>query len=292
MSFTFTEFPDTSYYHSDLRQILKRLREIDATLDSYDEVIAELKEELTKIDALYPRVSSLEQHMKVAESNIVQIRADLDTMERRVLDMDAREEADVKELNRLISDLTREVHSIETGLDAIYTYIDAGLSDVRLFVSQLYTRLTMEFEGLKYRLEAEISRLKERIDALDTSVKNPWHLEEGRVEQDRNEKLVYKDLADNVPTAIEYCKLGLTADEYSAYSLTAIKYARFGKQKLHYYWVYDPRTGNRQDINNVLTSIIDTMYNTITADAYTAKELTADDYTALELSAFDYYKYL
>ena len=291
MAFTFTEFPDTAYYHSDLRRILDRLREIDDTLSKYDETIEQLKTELSKIQDLYPRVSNLEQRLTVAETAITSIKLDISTFTQKIYEVEAQEKADVIALRKLIDSLTAEITSIEVKIDGVYGYIDGALADIKLYVARLYGRMVTQFEGLKQLLLAEIEALKKRIDELDTSVKNPWHLEEGRIEQDRNERLVYMDLSDNVPTAIEYCKLGLTADEYSAFELSAIKYCRFGKKILHYDWVYNPITGIRQDINNVLTAIIDNHFGTISADAYTLLELTADDYTAKDITALEYYSF-
>ena len=79
--------------------------------------------------------------------------------------------------------------------------------------------------------------------------------------------------------------------EYDTYNLTAYEYARFGFKMLHLDFVFSPIYGFKQSVDNVLTSILNWIEGTLSADGYTALNLTADDYTALNLSAADYYSY-
>ena len=60
---------------------------------------------------------------------------------------------------------------------------------------------------------------------------------------------------------------------------------------LHLDYVFSPIYGFKQSVDNVLTSILNWLEGTLSADAYTALNLTADEYTALNLSAADYYSY-
>ena len=141
-------------------------------------------------------------------------------------------------------------------------------------------------------VEKEVKDMLKRLDDIDTSVINPWHRELGRISPDINNKLVYGDLADECLTAEQYCKLGLTADQYKAFDITAITYARFGKEKLHYFWVYSPSFGFRQEISNVLTSILNGIMDTLTAEEYSLLNLDADGYDALDLTAWQYYSFM
>lgn len=288
MSFTFTEFPDTSYYHSDLRQILVRLREIDDNIGKYDDVIDELKAELSKITGLYSRVTALE----VATADLDTMRTRVSVLETKVIDLMTTEKTDVARLEKEIADLRDLVSELSTEFNAVFAYIDAEVDKLNITIANNYRKLLEKIIEVEYDCKLLISRLAARIDALDTSVLNPWHLEEGRIEQDRNQRYVYSDLSDNVPTASEYCELDITADEYSSFGLRAITYARHGKERLHYYWVYDPVSGIKQDINNVLTHILDNHFGTISAAAYAALALTADAYAAEDMTALDYYHYL
>lgn len=284
MAFTFTEFPDTAYYHSDLRQILARLREIDDTLDSYDDVINSLKQELSKIQGLYDRVSALE----TATADLATIRTRITKVEDAIIDITTHE---VPRLDERIDAIKAEVDTLSISIDSFFEYVDANIDDVKYLVAKVYYKLLKEIRELEISLQTQIEDIIDRLDRIDTSVINPWHSNEGRIEQDKNNKYIYMDLADNIPTAREYCELGLSANDYSKYDMRAISYARFGKLLLHCDWVYSPVTGKRQEISNVLTSLIDYFSATATADEYTAQSLTADQYSALDITALGYYSY-
>lgn len=54
-------------------------------------------------------------------------------------------------------------------------------------------------------------------------------------------------------------------------------------------YVYNPATGERQDLQTVINSLFDTgRENALTADEYDALELTATYYDGQEISAYDY----
>ena len=60
MAFSTNEFPFSSEYDSDLREVLKYIREVVAKINTYDEIIAELKEELENIQDFDNRLDVLE----------------------------------------------------------------------------------------------------------------------------------------------------------------------------------------------------------------------------------------
>ena len=288
MAFSTNEFPFSSEYDSDLREVLKYIREVVAKINTYDEIIAELKEELENIQDFDNRLDVLES----ATSDLPVIRLQIEGIEQEISNIINQHSTDVSRLQREIDAIRVSISNFENDIEAARAY-------------SLYL-----YNKVKYELEAEIAEnfidvyatvramqkvvveIKKRIDDIDTSVLNPWHPELGRISQDRNAKYIYGDLADECLTAEEYCKLGLTADEYDEFNLPAKWYSEFGKTKLHFYWVYSPAYGFKQDINVVLTSILNAMLNTMSATEYAALNLDADAYSALDLTAWDYYKYV
>ena len=178
--------------------------------------------------------------------------------------------------------------------------MDAKIETLRKELTDLFNSITFEFEEelkmlqlkvnqLKVNLQSQIDELREIVDKIDTMVVNPWHSNLGKVTQQKNVSLMYQDLADHVPTASEYCQESLTADEYSGIGLTAREYVNRGREKLHMLWVFSPSYGWRQEISNVLTSILDFVYDVYSATAYSELDLTADEYSALDLTADGYY---
>ena len=287
MGFAVDEFPYSSEYDSDLRSVLKEIRRVMDTLKTYDDVIAEVKAELAKISDLYTRVDTLEK----ATSDLGEIRQNITNLTKGLLDLGNKEKADIDILQREIDSVKDSMAQFENDIKNVYSYINYNLALRDRTIQKNYEFLLKTISDLNVELSNQIDYIIWRLDQIDTSVLNPWHTTEGRINQDKNAKHIYADLADGCLTAAQYAELGLTAEEYFKYELSAIDYAKHSKEKLHYYWVYSPVYGWRQDINVVLTSILNACKNTMTAQRYSELNLTADDYSELGLSAYDYYSY-
>lgn len=287
MGFTVDEFPYSSEYDSDLRSVLKEIRRVMDTLKTYDDVIAEVKAELAKISDLYTRVDALEK----ATSDLSEIRQNITNLTQGLLDLTNKEKADIDILQKEIDNVKYSMAQFENDIKDVYSYINYNLALRDRTIQKNYDFLLKTISDLSVELSKQIDYIIWRLDQIDTSVLNPWHTTEGRIKQDKNAKYIYADLADGCLTAAQYASLGLTAEDYSKYKLTAIDYAKHSKEKLHYYWVYSPVYGWRQDINVVLTSILNACKNTMTAKRYSELNLTAEEYSELGLTAYDYYSY-
>lgn len=287
MSFTTEEFPFTSEYDSDLRAVLKYIREVKKLLGTYDEVIAELKEELANIQGLYDRVTTLEN----ATADLNEIRAKVDNLITGLEQLNNKEKADIENLQKQIDDIAYNVSTFERRIRDVISYIDYNVAVLENTIKKEVAYLIKVISELDTKLSKQIEYIIWRLDQIDTSVINPWHTNKGRISQDRNVKHIYADLADGCLTAEQYVKLGLTADSYSAFGINARQYAKHGKELLHYYWVYSPVHGWRQDINVVLTDIVCNCKQTMSATRYAELGLTADEYTAIGLTAYRYYEY-
>lgn len=281
MSFTFNEFPWTKYYDSDLREVLKYMREFESTLDSYESVITELQEALDEIDGYDARITALES----ATSDLASIRS-------RLTDLENTLDADVVYLQQQIDAISYTLGSIEDTISGLKDYVDNKynniIADVSNRIYQVYVDMWTLFNGLKERVIA----LAEMVSNIDTSVYNPWARVLSKESIQKNINYAYMDLADTVPTADEYSELGLSADDYDDYELSAYEYSVRGKKWLHLDFVFSPVYGFKQNISNVLTSIINYIQDTLTAAEYTALDLDADGYTALDMTAHDYYSFM
>lgn len=287
MGFSTDEFPFTSEYDSDLRAVLKYVRKVEALVASYDEIIAELRQELANIQGLYTRVDALER----ATADLAEIRTNITNLQTGLTGLINKEEADIDNLQRQIDNFKDTTDKLARDIEDVRSYVDYKVASVALDMRKRLAALESELSKIKVDLEEKIDYINWRLDQIDTSVINPWHTTEGRITQDRNAKHIYADLADECLTAEEYCKLGLNARDYSNFGITARQYAKAGKKHLHFRWVYSPVFGWRQDINVVLTSIMNACRHTLTARRYRELGLTAKDYSELNLSAFEYYSY-
>lgn len=281
MGFTFNEFPWTKYYDSDLREVLKYMKEFESTLDSYESVITELQEALDEIDGYDARITALES-----------ATSDLSSIRSRLTDLENTLDADVVYLQQQIDAISYTLGSIEDTISGLKDYVDNKydniMADVSNRIYQVYVDMWTLFNGLKERVIA----LAEMVSNIDTSVYNPWARVLSKESIQKNINYAYMDLADMVPTADEYSELGLSADDYDDYELSAYEYSVRGKKWLHLDFVFSPVYGFKQNISNVLTSIINYIQDTLTATEYTALDLDADGYTALDMAAQDYYSFM
>ena len=288
MGFAVDEFPFTSEYDSDLRAILKYIRGVKEKIDTYDEIIAELKSALENIQGMNSRITALE----IATSDLNDIRSHISNIDIEIGNINNQHTIDVNRLQKEIDGLRTSIEGFDSDIEAARAYSLYLYNKLKYEMEQELNHVTYDIFDRMRAVEKEVKDMLKRLDDIDTSVINPWHRELGRISPDTNNKLVYGDLADECLTAEQYCKLGLTADQYKAFDITAITYARFGKEKLHYFWVYSPSFGFRQEISNVLTSILNGIMDTLTADEYSALDLDADAYTALDLTAWQYYSFM
>ena len=265
MAFTFEEFPNGDYYRSDLREILKYMKEFEEKLDHFGEVIATFENAIKDIDSMKNAILALQ----VATSDLDEIRR---VLKNNTTDIDI---------------IFRNLQTVDNKL----TTLSSRINDLKLYVDTENYNLRLEIQFHVIQLQEQIDELRRALMEIDTSFINPWHQELGRVNLQDNVKMFYADLSDNIPTAEEYAGLGLTAAQYAAFELPAIEYCLRGRKHLHMDWVFSPVYGWRQEISNVLTSIVNDIKDSLTATEYAALDMTADEYAALDLTALDYFSF-
>lgn len=292
-----TIYSNTLSYYEEVCRLAKCCEEIVNKLTDWSSTIAELQEAIVDIDDMKRQIATL-------DSELVSLTGTVNDNYRELVGL-------VSELDKLVkdsvNDMNNRVDTVENSLSSLTQTIfnlnkklDKEIAELRIELTELINSKYVDFEEqltmlqlkvnqMKINLQAQIDEINERLNEIDTTVINPWHWELGKVTQQKNVSLMYQDLADHVPTASEYCQESLTADEYSGIGLTAREYVNRGREKLHMLWVFSPSYGWRQEISNVLTSILDFVYDVYSATAYSELDLTADDYTALDLTADGYY---
>ena len=279
MAYTFEEFPDTAYYHSDLREILKRLHEIDAILEDYSSVIQELKDRTEQFDALENRVNALEK----ATSDLNDIRTKIKYLY-----------TENQDIRTTLEEVKNDITNLENVINNIYTYIEGQLKEVREdYIYRDYILLA-KINNVKENLEGEIATvyaiLTELIHNLSSDIYNPVHAY--RMSFDENNDKIYTDLAYGALTVSEYKELNLTVTEYRKYNRTSRRYYLYGRfdfAKAH--WTVGPVSGVRKSISNALNEVVNFFAGTLTSTEYSALNLTVEDYAALNLTVKDYFTY-
>lgn len=273
------KYPITNLHEIDLTFMHEDIDKMISILEEWEEIIDTLKEAAEKYDDVLVRLTA-------AESEINTLQSDLSALKLQVI----KNADDIEALKANMSVLDSKMTILETKIAAVYNYID---NSINVLAAKMYEQdliIMNKLNQAKADLQNQINDLYAIVASIRTDLANPWHW--GEVfSPDENNKLIYQDLADGCPTAEEYARLNLTADEYDAFNLTAYEYARFGFRMLHLDFVFSPIYGFKQSVDNVLTSILNWIEGTLSADGYQGLNLTADEYTALNLSAADYYSY-
>ena len=278
----FAKYPVVNDEIINLDWVINKVKSMDDMLSEWLEQAAELQRILndtipdmeTDISELFALVTAINSSI----SDLQQIRDNI----AGLAEMDKDLQKQIDKINTNWDEIDNRFAEVNARIDAIKYVVGAE------FLAELW-KVQGEFYTMKYELQSEMRDIKRRMDAIDTSVYNPWAGR--RVNQDANDKLIYADLADLVPTAEEYSELGLSASDYAAYELSAYEYAVRGKKHLKMFYVYAPVYGFKQSIGNVLTSIINYIAGTLTASEYAALDLTSEEYSNLDLTSEEYFSY-
>lgn len=273
------KYPITNLHELDLTFMHNDIDKMISILEEWETVIDTLKEAAENYNGVMIRLTA-------AESDISTLKSDLSALKLQVI----TNAKDIEALKANMSILDSKMSILETKLAAVYNYID---NSINILASKMYEQdliIINKLNQAKADLQRQIDDLYAIVASIRTDLTNPWHWGKN-YSPDENNKLIYQDLADGCPTAEEYARLNLTASEYDTYNLSAYEYARFGFKMLHLDFVFSPIYGFKQSVDNVLTSILNWIEGTLSADGYQGLNLTADDYTALNLSAADYYSY-
>lgn len=277
-------YDDSLSYYEVLCKLKAKLNEVIEVFNEYESIINELSEAIKDIDGMKTDIATLKANVISIQVTLEDYLSRIEILEKGV----AENSTDIVELRELINALE---NLLNTSLDNFMVEVKAMINGLTFNYDEQIRLLAYKINQIKVNVYAQLDAIKERMDNIDTSVVNPWWQELGRLSQDENNKKVYYDLADNVPNAIEYCKVGLTAQEYSDLQLRAREYARNGKKLIHADYVYSPTFGWKQEISNVLTSIMNGIWNTIDAGHYQSLGMTAKEYSELDMTALEYYRY-
>lgn len=273
------KYPITNLHEIDLTFMHDDIDKMIEILESWEAIINELKGGIALFKDLEERVTVLESDVKSLKSDVIQLRSNYTYLN-----------GEVNNIKYDLDAIKTRLRIVELTLQSIWTYIDDRINYV---IEKSYRDdliIMNKLNQAKLQLQQQIDDLYRLISTISTEITNEWHWG-NKISIQKNNGLIYMDLADNTPTASDYQKLNLTAADYDDFMLTAREYAKYGYKMLHLDYVFSPTYGFKQEISNVLTSIINYIEGTLSANEYSALDFTADDYTALNLSASDYYSY-
>ena len=260
--------------------ILTKIKEFETKLDAWQVLAEELQKALDGIGEMQDDIADLQRNVSVIQTDLSAIKGEVTSIS-----------IEVNTQGRDIASLKQSIDSIDLQFDAVYRRIANEVTLLNQKIASLTIDIENDFNEKFYALKRAVEAIQKELDLIDTTLINPWHQEMGKISPDVNNKFIYADLADECLTAEEYLKLGFSADDYKAYNLSAISYSKFGKEKLHFRYVFMPLIGKKQEISVALDSIINNIMGTMTASDYAGLDMDADAYAALDITAAQYVIY-
>lgn len=301
MGFFRNKYPYTDFHEFNADWILSKITEFDAYIKSIKEIIDQLASYYEIVDGLQDDMRALQEEVGTytdriedLETGIRDVRITIANLEYELIRMitdesNARKAADTYLQNQIdlikgaIADVNALIKYVKAVEKSLRQYIDIAISDSEY-------RILLYVNEKILMLQTQIDDIYEKLRHVAVNVYN-WqaygYADDGRIDFDLNNKLVYLHLGNNL-SATEYCKLGLTADQYKAFNLTSWRYLMYGAKELHADFVFMPVSGGRQNVSVALTDVLTFLCNTLSSDAYTGLELTSDEYTALDITASQY----
>lgn len=273
-------YPNVNNEIINLDWILKKIKEFETKLDAWQVLAEELQKALDGIGEMQNEITALQNDV----ADLQNLRTSISNLEGEIRSL----QIEVNSQERDIASLKQSFDSIDIQFDAVYQRIASEVTLLNQKIASLTIDIENDFNEKFFALKRVIEAIKKELDLIDTTLINPWHQEMGKTSPDVNNKLIYADLADECLTAEEYLKLGFSADDYKSYNLSAISYAKFGKEKLHFRYVFMPLIGKKQEISVALDSIINNIMGTMTASDYAGLDMDADTYAALDITAGEY----
>ena len=288
MAFTFEEFPNSDFYNSDLRQILKYMREFEKKLTEFQELADKLLVIINEqIPSLESRVTSLEN----ATSDIATIRENLADAINSLEALTSKEQADVDALWTEINRVAKLMDSWQSDLAAIYTYIDSRLAIIRSDLETDIYKLRVDVNKINIELSDRIDKLSDRVEYmirhLATDVFNP--VTHQRMTFDDNNKAVYIDLRDYGMTYGELSARQMTYGDVASAKWRQRHYSTKGNRDVTHAatWLHSPLSGRWTSWAEALSQAIGWIVGSLTYAGFNAKELTYQNLENLQLTYAD-----
>lgn len=271
MAYGAFEFPNASFYDSDLRELLAMYKKLTT---EYDSILATVEALNKKVDDLYNYVDA-----EIAEA----VKTAL-----------AEVNAKIELINIKIATIYRILGTQDEKINELKRYTDERFDEERNITNSTITQTRKEIETeirqLTVDFSAELLELWEYVQDLSFTLPPIYNPVTGRY--DAIPKTVgdmWNALRVHALTVARYSADALTVDEYKALMLTATEYAVQGRTIIEPPEAVNRLAGNWTTVNNAIASAGQVgAVHSLSAAEYAALNLTADAYGAENLTVFQY----
>lgn len=289
MGYTRDEFPNTSYYKSDLKEILKYMREFESKLSAYDKVIEEVRIAIEQMQGFDSRITNLESetadlqnHIDVIEPKLAELKTSIEYIYTTLSEID-----DWKELT------DAKLLILGNRIDRLRIYVDDMDKAIMADYNSKFILYNLKLNQMKNQLMGLINGLIERfayvLEHLSSDVYNP--ISATRITFDDNNRDIYANLRYGAITEERFAELGLTEEQLQAINLRQKDFAFNSVYFLKDFYVHSPCAGTRMSPFQVASDILCFLCGTMTESEFAALNLTEEEFEALGLTEEQYLRY-
>lgn len=305
-------YNDALSYYENLLVVISKYNDLKNELQEFENSItnivdSEIQKELTSV------INQINEIQKDLEDDINKLKTDTENQINELTEDTERE------ISQLKKDVTEDIENLTASVNSQINNLSQELINVYKIIKNFENSIDQELKAEFEKLEKQIENMISNISGWYLLVLNPV------TGKNSNLNTALKDMKESYSvdqglTALEYRHLQLTALEYRKLQLTAFQYRymakriffkelylqpvydeieRFEKQveneldqieKLinDNVIIYDPWTGEKNSIRNILYKLVSFHKSAPTAQEYDNKHYTAEQYDALKLTAFTY----
>ena len=283
MAFTFNEFPNTSYYNDDLRELVRLYNEL---IKAYNGLQDEIQDTIDFVNNFEKTTLSI-----ITDKINNEISVQMSLYMQRLMAVENL----VKQLENLVNSAESRMDNLQSQINALRTQLYQSIQDLQTE----YQKILQLMHKYKYDLEdfvdGKVQYLERYIEERVTKIDRLWLINPVTGEIDTAQGVVdslyrYESYSWGL-TAKEYDSLQLTAWEYDQLRITALEYATrayFIFWQLRQGMMRNPFTGANSHFSNIINTLVNLHKCALTAKEYDDLKITAKQYGYLKLTAFEY----
>ena len=274
MAYGAFEFPNASFYDSDLRELLTMYEKLTA---EYDSILATVEALNKKIDDLYNYVDA--QIAEAVKNALAEVNAKIEVINTKIATIESALFAQDEKINNL-KQYTDTRFTEER--DITNSTIEQERNDIETELRQL----TIDFSTELFELWEYVRDLSFTLPPIYNPVRGGYETIPKTVDD------LWNALRVHALTVARYTANALTVEEYKTLQLTATEYATSARSIIEPPKAANRLTGNWTTINNAIASAGQVgAVNSLSAAEYSDLNLSADEYAAEELSVnqYDFY---
>lgn len=266
MGFANFEFPHSSYYDSDLRELIDMYKRL--TTD-YSTILSTVEQLDNKVSELYNYVDSeIASRLAAALSEI---------------------NAQIAAINELLNvqeqKITELTDSVNARFDSERAITESEINELRVSVTNEIAQLAIDFGG-------ELAELWDYVNKLQFTMPPIYNPVKGyKTDIEQAVRDAWNALRVHGYTVARYSAIAPTVDDYSNMAMSATDYATRAQLIIEPLRVVQPLNGSLTTVGNaVLTAAVIGATDPLTVSEYAALALTAEEYTAknVTVNSYDY----